>query len=250
MREIVFDTETTGLSPLDRRPDGRDRLRRDCSTGSRPAAPSTPISIPDRPMPSEAEAVHGLSDAFLSDKPRFHDACEELLEFLGDCPLVAHNAELRFRLPQSRARPVRPAAGLPDADGRHARPRPATASRRQAQPRRAVHPLRRRPQPADQARRAARRAIARPSLCRADRRPPDRPRPRRYRRRADRGRRDAVDGRSASSRPTSRSAPPRPHAPDRGGARAPRRLPRRRSPIRSGTALVRAAVDAAAAARA
>jgi DNA polymerase-3 subunit epsilon len=47
-------------------------------------------------MPSGAEAVHGLSDIFLSDKPSFHDRCEELLEFLGDSPLIAHNASFDF----------------------------------------------------------------------------------------------------------------------------------------------------------
>jgi DNA polymerase-3 subunit epsilon len=51
---------------------------------------------PGRPMPSEAEAVHGLTDRFLSDKPNFHDRCEELLEFIGDSPLVAHNAAFDF----------------------------------------------------------------------------------------------------------------------------------------------------------
>jgi DNA polymerase-3 subunit epsilon len=47
-------------------------------------------------MPSEAEAVHGLSDIFLSDKPRFPDKAEELLEFIGEAPLVAHNASFDF----------------------------------------------------------------------------------------------------------------------------------------------------------
>jgi DNA polymerase-3 subunit epsilon len=47
-------------------------------------------------MPSEAEAVHGLSDAFLSDKPAFHDRCEELLEFIADAPMIAHNAAFDF----------------------------------------------------------------------------------------------------------------------------------------------------------
>ena len=47
-------------------------------------------------MPSEAEAVHGLSDIFLSDKPLFADKAEELLEFIGDSPLVAHNAGFDF----------------------------------------------------------------------------------------------------------------------------------------------------------
>jgi DNA polymerase-3 subunit epsilon len=51
---------------------------------------------PDRTMPSGAEAVHGLSETFLSDKPRFHETVEALLEFMGDCPLVAHNASFDF----------------------------------------------------------------------------------------------------------------------------------------------------------
>jgi DNA polymerase-3 subunit epsilon len=51
---------------------------------------------PERPMPAEAEAVHGLSDAFLADKPRFAERVAELLEFLGDAPLVAHNAGFDF----------------------------------------------------------------------------------------------------------------------------------------------------------
>src|SRR6185436_15272301 len=40
--------------------------------------------------------VHGLSDRFLSDKPNFHQRCEELLDFIGDSPLVAHNAAFDF----------------------------------------------------------------------------------------------------------------------------------------------------------
>ena len=108
MREIVFDTETTGLSPA-----GGDRLVEiGCvELFNRVETGRTFHSYfnPGRPMPSEAEAVHGLSDRFLSDKPRFHERCEELLEFIGDSPLVAHNARVRFRLHQPRARAVRPA---------------------------------------------------------------------------------------------------------------------------------------------
>lgn len=51
---------------------------------------------PERAMPGEAEAVHGLSAIFLSDKPLFADKVEELLEFIGDSPLVAHNAGFDF----------------------------------------------------------------------------------------------------------------------------------------------------------
>ena len=51
---------------------------------------------PERDMPSAAEEVHGLSAAFLSDKPLFADGAGALLDFLGDAPLVAHNAGFDF----------------------------------------------------------------------------------------------------------------------------------------------------------
>ena len=95
MREIVFDTEATGLSPLagDRVVEiGCVELVNRVETGRTFHA----YFNPDRPMPSGAEAVHGLTDSFLADKPRFRDRAEDLLEFLGDCPLVAHNAGFDF----------------------------------------------------------------------------------------------------------------------------------------------------------
>ncbi|MDR7102166.1 DNA polymerase-3 subunit epsilon [Croceicoccus sp. BE223] len=51
---------------------------------------------PDRDMPAEAEAVHGLSATFLSDKPRFAEKVQDFLDFIGDAPLVAHNAGFDF----------------------------------------------------------------------------------------------------------------------------------------------------------
>src|SRR5687767_1809169 len=95
MREIVFDTETTGLSPLtgDRMVEiGCVEMINRCETGRTFHA----YFNPQRPMPSGAEAVHGLSDSFLADKPLFRDVAAELLEFLGECPLVAHNASFDF----------------------------------------------------------------------------------------------------------------------------------------------------------
>jgi DNA polymerase III subunit epsilon len=95
MREIVFDTETTGLSPLagDRVVEiGCVELFNRVETGRTFHA----YFNPDRSMPAGAEAVHGLTDAFLADKPRFRERAAELLEFLGDCPLVAHNAGFDF----------------------------------------------------------------------------------------------------------------------------------------------------------
>jgi DNA polymerase-3 subunit epsilon len=95
VREIVFDTETTGLSPA-----GGDRMVEigcvemfnRCETGRHFHA----YFNPERPMPSEAEAVHGLTTIFLSDKPRFGEKAEELLDFFADSPLVAHNASFDF----------------------------------------------------------------------------------------------------------------------------------------------------------
>jgi DNA polymerase III subunit epsilon len=95
MREIVFDTETTGLSPQ-----GGDRIVEigcvemvnRCETGR----VFHSYFNPGRPMPTEAENVHGLSDRFLSDKPAFADVCEELLTFIGEAPMIAHNAAFDF----------------------------------------------------------------------------------------------------------------------------------------------------------
>lgn len=95
MREIIFDTETTGLDPLsgDRMVEiGCIEMVNRVSTGATFHA----YFNPDRDMPSAAEAVHGLSAAFLSDKPRFRERAEELLEFIGDSSLVAHNAGFDF----------------------------------------------------------------------------------------------------------------------------------------------------------
>jgi DNA polymerase III subunit epsilon len=95
MREIVFDTETTGLSPQN----GDRMVEIGCvEMFNRVETGRTFHSYfnPGRPMPSEAEAVHGLGDRFLSDKPLFSDVSEALLDFIGDSPLVAHNAGFDF----------------------------------------------------------------------------------------------------------------------------------------------------------
>lgn len=91
MREIILDTETTGLSPI---------------TGDRiveigavelinhiPSGKTYHVYLnPERDMPKEAEAVHGLSSAFLKDKPLFKAIAEEFLAFVSDAPLIIHNA--------------------------------------------------------------------------------------------------------------------------------------------------------------
>ena len=95
MREIVFDTETTGLDPKtgDRMVEiGCVEMVNLVPTGNTFHA----YYNPERDMPAGAEAVHGLSAAFLSDKPLFRDTAHELLDFIGDAPLIAHNAGFDF----------------------------------------------------------------------------------------------------------------------------------------------------------
>lgn len=95
MREIVFDTETTGLNPAsgDRMVEiGCVEIFNRVETGRHFHA----YFNPERDMPFEAQEVHGLSNLFLSDKPRFHEKADELLDFIEDSPLVAHNATFDF----------------------------------------------------------------------------------------------------------------------------------------------------------
>ncbi len=92
MRELVIDTETTGLDPgdghriveiaaielLNHLPTGKSFHR---------------YVNPERDMPEAAQAVHGLSSEFLAPQPRFAAVAAEFLEFIGGDPLVIHNAE-------------------------------------------------------------------------------------------------------------------------------------------------------------
>jgi DNA polymerase III subunit epsilon len=91
MREIVFDTETTGLDP------GQgDRL---VEIGCIELVNRFPTGKtfhcyfnPERDMPAQALAIHGLTGEFLKDKPLFAHKVDELIAFLGEAQLVAHNA--------------------------------------------------------------------------------------------------------------------------------------------------------------
>lgn len=91
MREIVLDTETTGLDPAE-----GDRI---VEIGAVELVNHLPTGRtwhqylnPDRTMPKEAFEVHGLGDDFLRDKPRFAVVAKAFLDFIGDAPLVIHNA--------------------------------------------------------------------------------------------------------------------------------------------------------------
>ena len=120
MREIVLDTETTGLDPdsghrvieigcvelVDHFPTGRSFQR---------------YLNPERDMPPDAQRIHGISSEFLSDKPFFSQIAEEFLEFIGDAPLVIHNAsfDLKFlnaELARVSRKPLVPARAVDTVD--------------------------------------------------------------------------------------------------------------------------------------
>ncbi len=91
MREIVLDTETTGLEPTQ----GHRLVELGCIEllNRIPTGATFHVYLnPERDMPAEAFAIHGLSAEFLSDKPRFAEVADEFLAFIGDAPLVIHNA--------------------------------------------------------------------------------------------------------------------------------------------------------------
>lgn len=91
MREIILDTETTGLSPLT----GDRLVEIGCTEliNHLPSGKTYHVYLnPERDMPKEAQAVHGLSAEFLKDKPVFKTIAQEFLDFIGDAPLIIHNA--------------------------------------------------------------------------------------------------------------------------------------------------------------
>jgi DNA polymerase-3 subunit epsilon len=91
MREIVLDTETTGLDP-----ESGDRIVEIGAVEILNHVPTGRVFHhyinPERAMPQEAFAIHGLSTSFLADKPVFAKIAQEFLDFVGDARLVIHNA--------------------------------------------------------------------------------------------------------------------------------------------------------------
>lgn len=90
-REVVLDTETTGIEPKS----GHRIVEIGCVELVNHAPSGRVFHAyvnPGRAMPSEAFAVHGLSDDFLADKPPFAEVAEAFLAFVGDAPLIIHNA--------------------------------------------------------------------------------------------------------------------------------------------------------------
>jgi len=92
MREIVLDTETTGLSP-----DNGDRIVEiGCVELINHVPTNNTYQVylnPEKDMDPGAEKVHGLTNEFLSDKPKFIEIVDDFLDFIGDSNLVAHNAD-------------------------------------------------------------------------------------------------------------------------------------------------------------
>src|SRR3954454_4979781 len=96
MREIVLDTETTGFDPLM----GHRIVEIGCVEVINYIPTDNQLHLyinPERDMPPEAFAVHGLSEEFLRDKPVFAQICGQFLDFIGDSRLVIHNAEFDMR---------------------------------------------------------------------------------------------------------------------------------------------------------
>jgi DNA polymerase-3 subunit epsilon len=90
LREIVLDTETTGLDPTD----GHRIIEIGCVElfDHVPTGRSFQRYLNPERLVGDSERIHGTSDAFLADKPFFAHVVEEFLEFIGDAPLVIHNA--------------------------------------------------------------------------------------------------------------------------------------------------------------
>ena len=111
MREIVLDTETTGLDPS-----AGDRI---VEIGCVELVNHIPTGRvfhryvnPERPVPIDAARVHGLDEAFLRDKPVFAAIADELVGFLDDAVLVAHNGEFDLAFVNAElARAGRPSIG-------------------------------------------------------------------------------------------------------------------------------------------
>ncbi len=96
MREIILDTETTGLDPAD----GHRIVEIGCVEllNAIPTGDTFHVYLdPERDMPEEAFRVHGLSSEFLAGKPVFAKIAEDFLKFTSDAKIIAHNAEFDVR---------------------------------------------------------------------------------------------------------------------------------------------------------
>ena len=170
MREIVLDTETTGLDPL--RGDRLVEIGCVEMVNCMPTGQTFHRHInPERSMPAEAFNVHGLSSEFLADKPLFAQVVDEFLEFIADAPLVIHNASFDIGFINAELDRIKRPADCARPAGRHAAAGAAQASGGVEPARRSLLALRDRQFPPHQARRLARRRTAGRGLYRPDRGP-------------------------------------------------------------------------------
>mgnify|MGYP005639687303 CR=1 FL=1 len=105
MREIILDTETTGFDPAQ----GDRIVEIGCVEALSHIATGETFHVyvnPERDMPESAFNVHGLSEEFLSDKPVFAEVAENFLSFIGDAPLVIHNAEFDMKFLNSELKKI------------------------------------------------------------------------------------------------------------------------------------------------
>jgi len=109
MREIVWDTETTGFDPL-----AGDRIVEIGAVELNQHLPTGRVYHqyvnPERDMPAGAFEVHGLSISFLKDFPTFRDIASEFIDFVGDATLIAHNAKFDMKFINAELKK----AGLPE----------------------------------------------------------------------------------------------------------------------------------------
>ena len=95
MRQIILDTETTGLDPLQ-----GDRVIEVAAVELVNLLPTGVVFHclvdPERDIPADATRIHGFTNADLAGKPKFAEIAEEMLAFLGDAPIIAHNAAFDF----------------------------------------------------------------------------------------------------------------------------------------------------------
>jgi DNA polymerase-3 subunit epsilon len=96
MREVVLDTETTGMDPAE----GHRLIEIGCVelTNHLPTGNFLHLYInPERDVPAEAVAVHGITEEFLAEKPCFSEVFKEFLDFIEGAHLVIHNAEFDLK---------------------------------------------------------------------------------------------------------------------------------------------------------
>jgi DNA polymerase-3 subunit epsilon len=105
VREIILDTETTGFDPVQ----GDRIVEIGCVETQHhiPTGRTFHVYVnPERDMPEGAFGVHGLSEEFLSGKPVFAEVAENFLTFIGDSPLVIHNAEFDIKFLNSELKKI------------------------------------------------------------------------------------------------------------------------------------------------